>query len=175
MIKPTRGVNLLDLDNSHWTEHLSALLLRNQLGKKALNDISEDSVVHLRDARCHVLALLFRSHTARLFWYLADCFHFSLGSRFLSRSLTMFHTSPQNLDSSFHHFVVALFVTLDDATMVLGADLPLHLQLRCVSLRPKMLASRNPSVMLMHYVKIPKLDGRSLGISEPGADVDEGY
>ena len=151
MIKPIRGVYLLDLDNSHWTEHLSALLLRNQLGKKALNDISEDSVVHLRDARCHVLALLFRSHTARLFWYLADCFHFSLGSRFLSRSLTMFHTSPQNLDSSFHHFVVALFVTLDDATMVLGADLPLHLQLRCVRLKPRMLASRNPSVMLMHY------------------------
>ena len=35
-------INLLDLDNSHWTKHLSALLLRNQLGEKALNDISED-------------------------------------------------------------------------------------------------------------------------------------
>ena len=120
MIKPIRG-----LISWIWTEHLSALLLRNQLGKKALKDISEDSVVYLRDARCHVLALLFRSHTARLFWYLADCFHFS--SRFLSRSMTMFHASSQNLDSSFHNFVVALFVTLDDATMVLGADLPLHL------------------------------------------------
>ena len=63
----------MDLDNSDWTGHLSALLLRNQLGKKVLNDISEDSVVYLRDARCHVLAILFRSHTARLFWYLADC------------------------------------------------------------------------------------------------------
>ena len=75
--------------------------------------------------------------------------------------MTMIHKSPQNLDSSFHHFVVALFVTLDDPTMVLGADLPLHLQLRCVRLRPKMLASRNP----MHYAL------QSLGISEPGADV----
>ena len=152
MIKPIRGVYLLYLDNSDWTGHLSALLLRNQLGKKALNDISEDSVVYLRDARCHVLAILFRSHTARLLWYLADCFHFSLGSRFFSRSMKMFHMSPQHLDSSFHHFVVALFVTLDDATMVLGADLPLHLELRCVRLRPKMLASRNPSVMLMHFM-----------------------
>ena len=88
-------------------------------------------------------------HVSSGTWQIVSIFHWDRGSS--QESMIMFHTSPQNLDSSFHHFVVALFVTLDDATMVLGADLPLHLELRCVRLKPRMLASRNPSVMLMHY------------------------
>lgn len=64
--------------------HLPALLLRNQL----------------RDAGCHILALLLWRHAASLLWH---------------------------LNCRFHNFVVALLFPLNHTTMVLGADLSLDL------------------------------------------------